>query len=483
MISMDDFKKIIQLRNEGKTQEEIAQTLGISRRSVIRYLKNGKIPQYSRAFKSNKIDPLTDFYDLVQEKLKLNSKISLNELYDYLAQKGYQGSERTLRRKTLTLRRMLKNKEVYFQRELKPGEVMEGDFTELHLSIGGKKTKIYLWVTSLPFSNAYFATPYQDCTFESFAEGSVHAFKEFGGIAKSYRLDNMSPVVSKVLLGKDRIVTKRYSEFQNHYGFKQDFCNPSKGNEKGNIEANNKSIKSKIFSRISLHNLSFSTLGAFREFVWKICREHNQRDLVLDKLHLESLLPLPDAPFKCFRTEVVSVNKYSLVGLGKAGHLYSVPSQYIGVRIEARIYPEQIELVSNGEIICWHKRIEGERGLVSILIEHIIDGLLKKPGAMKDWKYRSILFERPSWQIFYEKLKNSGGKDKDYLGCLKLISKYGRDLVTLGMELMASSDGPLSVSFLEQLIKNDVGNIYEIDPIKVDLNQYDDFLTGGKNGI
>ena len=57
MISMTDFKQIIQLRNKGKSQQEIANSLGISRRSVIRYLKNGKIPQYSRRTKSNRIDP------------------------------------------------------------------------------------------------------------------------------------------------------------------------------------------------------------------------------------------------------------------------------------------------------------------------------------------------------------------------------------------------------------------------------------------
>jgi len=46
---MTEFQRIIQLRNEGKTQDEIAKIVGVSRRSVIRYLKMGKIPEYSRA--------------------------------------------------------------------------------------------------------------------------------------------------------------------------------------------------------------------------------------------------------------------------------------------------------------------------------------------------------------------------------------------------------------------------------------------------
>ena len=120
-----------------------------------------------------------------------------------MCQKGYEGSERTLRRKTLKLRTSLKNKEVFFQREVRPGEVMEGDFTEFFISIEGKKRKVYLWVTSLPFSNSYFATPYYHCSFEAFADGSVKSFQEFNGIAKKYRLDNMSPAVSKILSGKN----------------------------------------------------------------------------------------------------------------------------------------------------------------------------------------------------------------------------------------------------------------------------------------
>jgi len=49
----------------------------------------------------------------------------LNELYEYLLLKGHQGSDRTLRRKTRDLRISLKNNEVFFQRQVDPGEIME----------------------------------------------------------------------------------------------------------------------------------------------------------------------------------------------------------------------------------------------------------------------------------------------------------------------------------------------------------------------
>lgn len=481
---MGDFTQIIQLRNKGKTQEEIASILGISRRSVIRYLKDGQIPQYSRSVKATRKDPLEGHYLEVKRKLEENPRLPLNELYEYIYEKGYRGSERTLRRRTRDLRATLKNKEVFFQREVRPGEVMEGDFTELQLKIEGKLRKIYLWVTSLPFSNRYFATPFYHCSFESFASGSVAAFSEFNGVAKKYRLDNMSPAVSKILSGKNRVVTNRYADFQSHYGFEQDFCNPAKGNEKGNVESINKHLKRKITSRISLSKLSFKDLNSFKEFVWSICREQNSRDHVEEKFlkEKEYLSSLPASQFNCFRTSVVSINKYSLFSLEKTGHMYSVPSKYIGLSLEVRIYPEKVDIVHNGSIISSHKRIYGPKGQVSIEVEHIIEGLLRKPGAMRDWKYKHILFERPAWNGFYKRIINSGGNDKDYLKCLKLINKHGKDLVTLAMELSLEEDREVSTTApeLEDIITNKMDNIHQIEPLKFNLNQYDSFINIGE---
>jgi len=48
VIGIMDFKDIVTLRNEGKGHEEIAQRLGISRRTVGRYLRSGEVPQYER---------------------------------------------------------------------------------------------------------------------------------------------------------------------------------------------------------------------------------------------------------------------------------------------------------------------------------------------------------------------------------------------------------------------------------------------------
>lgn len=477
---MSSYTEIIKLRNAGKTQEQIAEILGISRRSIIRYLATGKIPVYKRANKATRVDPLLDFIDIAREKLKLTPSILLEDLFIFLQEKGYQGSIRTLRRKTADLRRQLKNKEVFFQRQTHPGEVMEGDFTEMYLQLGGKRRKVYLWVISLAYSNCYLATAYYDCTFESFADGSIRGFKELGGVAKKYRLDNLRPAVSKILQGKDRQVTRRFADLQMHYKFAQDFCNPSRGNEKGNVEANNKHLKRKIQSLMDMKNLAFRDLHSFNIFLAELCRENNEKNHT--KFLEEKLIALPAADFECFRSEVVSINKYSLFSLGTSAHMYSVPSNYIGLTLEVRIYPDKVKVVHDAQEVASHRRLYGPRGLVSIKVEHIIGALVKKPGAMKDWKYKEVLFERPAWKSFYERLSGAGGSDKDYLNCLKLINTYGRDLVTVAMEITMDEGRELSSKGILELLSNEFENIKQFSPIKVNLVQYDDFLRGSEDG-
>ena len=120
--------------------------------------------------------------------------------------------------------------------------------------------------------------------------------------------------------------------------------------------------------------------------------------------------------------------------------------------------------------------------MVSIKPEHIIAGLLKKPGAMNDWKHRNILFERPAWLRFYNHLIKSGGSDKQYLSCLNLINKHGREVVTIAMQLAVESSMALTSSTLEKLITNSMENVNDIKPITPKLHVYDELLGENNNG-
>ena len=51
------------------------------------------------------------------------------------------------------------------------------------------------------------------------------------------RYDNLSLAVTKILRGYQREQTERFVAFRSHWGFDSEFCNPSRGNEKGGVES------------------------------------------------------------------------------------------------------------------------------------------------------------------------------------------------------------------------------------------------------
>ncbi len=479
---MTEFKRIIQLRNDGKTQKEIGIELGLSERTVRNYLKSGSVPSYTRTV-STRPDPLSEAHlQIAHEMLRQYPKTQVKSILSRLRREGYKGSYRTLLRRLESITRVSDPAPVFFQREHFPGDVMEGDFTELSgISIGGEILKIQLWVVRLIFSGRISATAFFNTTWECFLEGSVQAFNSFGGIAPRYRLDNLSPVVK--LLGRgERKITARFAQFQNHYGFKTDFCNPASGWEKGSIESTVGHLKIRIREVIGLGNLHFRDLASFQQLVNKVVNEQNAEAAVEEKFNQEPLILLPREPFPAFEEVVVNIDKYSTFSPLKNGHRYSAPSHLSGLSLEARIYASRIDLIYESKVVATHCRLWGKSNQTKIEVVHIIRELCKKPGVVLEWKHRHVLFSHPIWNRFYERLKvqpaNGPTALKEYLNCLKYMAEYGRENVTAAMELCLEGSNELSLLKLKEVLTNEpVADILNIKPARRDLNQYDELFS------
>ena len=75
---------------------------------------------------------------------------------------------------------------------------MEVDFGESWVDVAGVPCKVKYLVSTLPFSNAYFAKAYPVERLESLLDGIESAFWYFGGVVKRLVLDNTSLAVKKV---------------------------------------------------------------------------------------------------------------------------------------------------------------------------------------------------------------------------------------------------------------------------------------------
>ncbi len=61
---------------------------------------------------------------------------------------------------------------------------------------------------------------------EAFLEGHVLAFEHFGGVPARVRYDTLKPAVVRVLQGRDRTESERFTALRSHYGFDSFFCLP-----------------------------------------------------------------------------------------------------------------------------------------------------------------------------------------------------------------------------------------------------------------
>ena len=75
------------LKERGLSISEISRRLGISRATVRRYLKSGKVPQYHRDPAGSMIEP---FLPLVREMIDRHN-LSAVRIYEELRKKGFKG--------------------------------------------------------------------------------------------------------------------------------------------------------------------------------------------------------------------------------------------------------------------------------------------------------------------------------------------------------------------------------------------------------
>ena len=118
------------------------------------------------------------------------------------------------------------------------GAEAEVDFGEFYATIAGLVVKCWMFVMRLSHSGRAFHVAFATQAQEAFLEGHVLAFEYFGGVPGRMRYDNLKPAVIRVLKGRDRTESERFTALRSHYGFDSFFCRPGidGAHEKGGVE-------------------------------------------------------------------------------------------------------------------------------------------------------------------------------------------------------------------------------------------------------
>jgi len=126
---------------------------------------------------------------------------------------------------------------------------------------------------------------------------------------------------------------------------------------------------------------------------------------------------------------------------------YSVHSRLIGEKISLRVYAEHLEVWYGQRKVDQFPRLRGENGH-SIQYRHIIDWLVRKPGAFEYYRYKEDLFPSSTFRMIYDFLRQQYGMksgNKQYLKILELEAQNNETMVHEILRFFLSRGIPITL--------------------------------------
>ena len=130
-------------------------------------------------------------------------------------------------------------------------------------------------------------------------------------------------------------------------------------------------------------------------------------------------------------------------------------------------------------------RLHGE-GKHRIEYRHIIDWLVRKPGAFENYRYRDDLFPTHRFRMAYDILKrgSTNRADKEYLKILYLAARENESAVDDALRYLFDSEEPVTVRAVEEIIESGrkPNSPRDVTIDDVDIKAYDVLLSAVETG-
>jgi hypothetical protein len=489
MITDHQIRRLIEAMNRGKGIEKAALAAGMDVKTAKKYRLSGKLPSEMKpehVWRTRK-DPFEDAWKDVEPYLQDNPRLEAKTLFEYLQglyPNRYQnGQLRTLQRRIKVWRATEgPSKEIYFPQKHYPGMLGESDFTYMNsLKITIKNEIFYhmFYHFVLTYSNWEEGNVCFSESFESLSEGLQRAFWKIGGAPAKHRTDRLSAAVNKDCSREE--FTVRYNALLNHYDTTGISNNPNSGNENGDVEQSHNGFKNAVDQALMMRgSRDFDSRHEYEQFLIDLMAKRNSGREEKFSEEVALLKRLPAGKLGDKKIAMLKVGKSSTINIFH--NTYSVNSRLIGERIEVRASAEYLEVWYGQKLIETMPRLRGE-AKSAINYRHIIDWLIRKPGAFENYKHRDDLFPTTTFRIAYDLLKNKypDSGNKKYIGILNLAAKETEDGVERILKLLLEQNIEPAPDNVAKMILAANNKSVRVDPVvsEVNLSAYDCILSCG----
>ncbi len=465
---------------------QAADKTWMSEKTARKYLKAKKLPSEMKGVHDWKThaDAFEEIWPKVEGMLDLNSGLEGTTILPYL-QREYPGKyeDRQLR----TLQRRVKNwratkgpgKEVMFEQIHYAGELSQSDFThmnDLGITICGEVFKHMVYHFVLTYSNWEHATICFSESFESYSHGLQESLWILGGVTKDHRTDQMSLAIQKS--GSQKVFTQRYEGLLKHYGMKGQKIQVRKPNENGDIEQRHHRFKRAVAQELMLRGSGdFASRIDYERFLDKLLKVLNLGRETKFKEERKALQKLPLTKLNTVKEYAVRVRSGSTISVDR--NTYSVNSRLIGERVMVKLFSERIEVWFGQKKRDEFPRLIG-RGKATINYRHIIDSLVKKPGAFTNYRYKDELFPSSRFRCAYDWLCQymPNKSSKEYLRILHLAATVNETKVDQAITWLFDQNLPIEYEFVDDLVHNadELPSIRQLNIPEPNILAYDELL-------
>ena len=383
-----DICEIFEHWHAGRSKNEIAGSLGLSRNTVRKYVAAaeaaGMAPGGPAVGQEEWARLAREWFpELADTRLRQVTWPAIGEHRDYIVAQLEAGvtvatihqrlrDERGLAVSVASLRRYVAANlpeevrraqvRVLSLHPAEPGEQAQIDYGLLGRwadPVTGRVRAIWAFAMVLCCSRHLFVRPVITVDQRAWTESHVAAFEFFGGVPARLVPDNLKTGVDRPDLYDPRI-NRSYAELAAHYGCLIDPARSRKPRDKARIERPMPYIRDSFWRGREFTSLAQMQAEAAR-WCEQVAGQRSCRPLdgaapaaVFAAAEAAALAPLPTSPFVLAEWSRCKVGPDIHAKVGKS--LYSVPWRHLGKTLDARSTATMVQLFSGGELIKTHVR-------------------------------------------------------------------------------------------------------------------------------
>lgn len=354
---------ILELHRQGLTISAIAARLGMDRKTVRKYIKEGvQAPRYGpRAPRACVVDP---FVDYITERAQAFPDLSIERMLREIRAMGYKGGRSALGDLVREVRPPRHSGfEVRF--ETPAGQQAQVDFAHFNVEFDdapGRRRSIWLFTIVLGHSRYLWGRFVEHQDLQTVLRCHMEAFSYLGGVPREILYDRMKTAVLGEL-EKHIVYNAKLVSFAHHYSFAPRACKAYRAKTKGKVERPYRYIRQDFFLARRFQNLGEMNVQ-LRQWLDTVAnsRVHGTTQRVVAHHFAEEQPTLQNLPAGMFNGVIRLERRVSHDGLiSVGGNYYSVPDRARRRTLDVHSLAHEIRIYEGDELLAVHPVLEGRR--------------------------------------------------------------------------------------------------------------------------